>query len=397
MKPESNQRKSSFVLISIIFLIITIIVIFFGFRNFQLKKELKNRQIVPYVYQAKDLAKIARENDKNVEIIVNQETGLWDKAADKKIELIPDLVIGGPAETNPNKEFYRPGFVVADNEGNIYVSESLDCLIKKFDNQGNYLFSIGGKGQGPGEIGISFNFTIDEQNIIHVFDRVNQRITRFDSDGRFLTSYRIEEQLPPTYPIFVFANSKYYVSYYDRQKEKVVHVFSDEGKYIKSFGQSLHIEKPLSPGFYETLIDVSRGLLCFSDNRIYFSRLNPYEIHVYDLNGTLLKMIFRKNSFMPPYSIRLLEGGGISYTVQISSQLIGIWQEYIINYVRIPPNMDKKIGGILDVYDLEGQLLTTLKVKETINFSHLDKYGRMYGIRNYYEIPEIVRYALKLK
>lgn len=397
MKPESNQRKSSFVLISIIFLIITIIVIFFGFRNFQLKKELKNRQIVPYVYQAKDLAKIARENDKNVEIIVNQETGLWDKAAGKKIELIPDLVIGGPAETDPNKEFYRPGFVVADNEGNIYVSESLDCLIKKFDNQGNYLFSIGGKGQGPGEIGISFNFTIDEQNIIHVFDRVNQRITRFDSDGRFLTSYRFEEQLPPTYSIFVFANSKYYVSYYDRQKEKVVHVFSDEGKYIKSFGQSLHIEKPLSPGFYETLIDVSRGLLCFSDNRIYFSRLNPYEIHVYDLNGALLKMIFRKNSFMPPYSIRLLEGGGISYTVQISSQLIGIWQEYIINYVRIPPNMDKKIGGILDVYDMSGKLLTTFKINEVISFKHLDKCGNLYGAKNYYEIPEIVRYALKLK
>lgn len=397
MKPESNQRKSSFVLISIIFLIITIIVIVFGFHNFQLKRELKNRQIVPYVYKAEELAKIARENHKNVEIIVNQEIGIWDKAADKKIELIPDLVIGGPAETNPNKEFYHPGVVKADNEGNIYVSESLDCLIKKFDNQGNYLFSIGGKGQGPGEIGISFNFTIDEQNIIHVFDRVNHRITRFDSDGRFLTSYRIEEQLPPAYPNLIFVNNKYYVSYYDRQKEQVIHVFSDEGKYIKSFGQALHIEKPLSPGFYETLLDVSGGRLRFSDNRIYFSRYNPYEIHVYDLNGTLLKMIFRKNSFMPPYSIRLLEGGGISYTVQISSHLIGIWQEYIINYVRIPPNMDKWIGGILDVYDLEGRLLTTLKVKETINFNHLDKYGRMYGIRNYYEIPEIVRYALKLK
>ena len=41
--------------------------------------------------------------------------------------------------------------VVADSEGNIYVTDMMDYSLKKFDAAGSFLAKTGGRGQGPGE------------------------------------------------------------------------------------------------------------------------------------------------------------------------------------------------------------------------------------------------------
>lgn len=47
--------------------------------------------------------------------------------------------------------FYRWVSVAADDEGNMYVTDMMDCSLKKFDSRGNFIKKAGRKGQGPGE------------------------------------------------------------------------------------------------------------------------------------------------------------------------------------------------------------------------------------------------------
>lgn len=46
---------------------------------------------------------------------------------------------------------YRWVSVAVDDEGNMYVTDMMDCSLKKFDNRGNFIKKAGRKGQGPGE------------------------------------------------------------------------------------------------------------------------------------------------------------------------------------------------------------------------------------------------------
>ena len=58
----------------------------------------------------------------------------------------------GELETeDENIAFHIPSDIVIDEQGNIYILDSGNHRIQKFDPEGNYLASFGRKGQGPGE------------------------------------------------------------------------------------------------------------------------------------------------------------------------------------------------------------------------------------------------------
>ena len=66
------------------------------------------------------------------------------------ITMKTNLVIG--LEDQPvEHQFGQPIAVRTDVEGNIYVADRASKYIKVFDQDGNYLRSLGGRGRGPGE------------------------------------------------------------------------------------------------------------------------------------------------------------------------------------------------------------------------------------------------------
>jgi len=384
---QKTKNIVSFFFMAIVFLLIILTV-----ANLILKIKVKKLQVAPYVYKAEELAAIARQNDGNIKIIVNDKKGIWDRKKRGEASLILQLKIGGKEEKNPNKQFYRPGHIKLDNFGYIYIAEELDGEIKKFDKYGNYISSIGKKGQGPGEIGYGFNFLIDNENTIHVIDRINNRIMRFSCEGKYLHSFKLNKSLTYFPSSFVLRDNNYYISYYDRKNGKVVHIFDYQGNYIGSFADGVKIS-PLDARFDIIIKDISPGYLNINNDTLLFSRRNPYEIHCYDLRGHLLKKIFRKNSFMQPHSVKLLPNGGVNYSFQAETVFIGIWKDYIINQILIPPYQDNS-GCIVDIYNKKGILLTTIRIKEYIVFSCLDNDGFLYGVRNLFGIPEIIKYKL---
>ena len=56
----------------------------------------------------------------------------------------------------------------------------------KFDPDGNFIKSWGGKGKGPGEFDLPHSLVFDAQGLLYIADRNNARIQVFDADGNYI-------------------------------------------------------------------------------------------------------------------------------------------------------------------------------------------------------------------
>jgi len=121
------------------------------------------------------------EIEKGITIIKNPTESLYGEI---KFELEEDLSIGN--QQDENFMFYRGvDFFVDDNE-NIFVLDKGNCRIQKFDRNGNYLLTIGRKGQGPGEFEHPRRMYLDSKDNIYVLER--PRMSIFDKNGEFRRS-----------------------------------------------------------------------------------------------------------------------------------------------------------------------------------------------------------------
>ena len=89
----------------------------------------------------------------------------------------------------PTDRAGSPGSTVVDKDGNVFVSffGSDEGNLQKYDPEGKLLLSWGGTGDGDGEFaGRIEDIAIDKDGNIYVTDSYNHRIQKFDNDGNFL-------------------------------------------------------------------------------------------------------------------------------------------------------------------------------------------------------------------
>lgn len=98
------------------------------------------------------------ELEDGVKVIKNPNEPLYNEIT---LDLEEDLSIGN--EEDENYMFYTFVRLKVDSQGNIFALDGGNCRIQKFDSDGNYLHTIGRKGQGPGEFNRPFLFQIDEE------------------------------------------------------------------------------------------------------------------------------------------------------------------------------------------------------------------------------------------
>ena len=85
-----------------------------------------------------------------------------------------------------NAQFINPTGVAIDGLGNIYVVDSMNTCIQKFDSNGNYLGEWGSYGSGNGQFKWPYGVAVDGQGNVYVADTGNNRIQKFDSSGNYL-------------------------------------------------------------------------------------------------------------------------------------------------------------------------------------------------------------------
>lgn len=85
--------------------------------------------------------------------------------------------------------FNNPWGVAVDSVGNIYVADSGNNRIQKFDQDGVFLKKWGGLGTGNGQLQYPKGIAIDQSGKIYVTDRDNHRVQIFDTEGNFLGKF----------------------------------------------------------------------------------------------------------------------------------------------------------------------------------------------------------------
>jgi len=140
------------------------------------------------------------------------------------IELEVDLEIGN--DEDPNYQFYSVAGIALDSEQNIYVLDSGNHRVQKFDKDGHYLLTIGCEGEGPGEFLRLSSVFIDDRDTVYLSDR--RRIQIFDGEGIYKDSLTFENNINDFFldmdgNIFTFImqsddeGSKKYLVKYDRK------------------------------------------------------------------------------------------------------------------------------------------------------------------------------------
>ena len=134
------------------------------------------------------------ETKDGIRLIHNEKDGKWGKNPEISLEYVKN--IGDLESEDDNVLFYMPADIAVDNEGNVYVLDSGNHRIQKFDPQGNFLASMGRHGQGPGEFQYPQSIDIDDKGNIYVADSGNQKIHILKPDGTFEKDIKFTDESP---------------------------------------------------------------------------------------------------------------------------------------------------------------------------------------------------------
>ena len=119
------------------------------------------------------VVKMTRDGQPLLTIGIKGEAGEWNEAT-------------GSHKLN------QPNDVVLAGNGDVFVAQGHtpgaegDARVLKFDKNGKFIKSWGGKGSGPGQFQVAHGIAIDAKGLVWVADRENQRIQLFDQDGKFV-------------------------------------------------------------------------------------------------------------------------------------------------------------------------------------------------------------------
>ena len=81
----------------------------------------------------------------------------------------------------PGDSFYGPRDLAFDAQGNLYVSDTGNKRIIKYDPKGQMIGAVGGQGDGEGQFQEPVGIALDKDGLLYVADTWNQRIQVFDS------------------------------------------------------------------------------------------------------------------------------------------------------------------------------------------------------------------------
>ncbi|MEK9150025.1 MAG: CARDB domain-containing protein [Candidatus Desantisbacteria bacterium] len=125
---------------------------------------------------------------------------------------------------------------IAVSEGEVYVADSGNHRIRKFDKGGKLILEFGRFGEECGEFNFPYDVAVDKDGDIYVADTWNNRIQRFSRNGSFILSWgRLGDSAGNfkfPHSLAVDADSVYVADTGNRRVQK----FSKDGGFILEFG-----------------------------------------------------------------------------------------------------------------------------------------------------------------
>ncbi|NIO49017.1 MAG: 6-bladed beta-propeller [Candidatus Aminicenantes bacterium] len=252
------------------------------------------------------------------------------------LDLEEDLSVG--REDDDNYLFYRVRDIEVDDHGNLYVLESGNCRLQKFDADGQYLQTIGKKGQGPGEFERPSQLFLSEENIyvseyrkLHIFSRKGEFIRSI-----LLSDFTTDFSISSDKSIFGIATIRT-----DVEPKQCIIKLDPKGKMIKNIAQ-FDYPKPVQRKATDgTTMAFALGHqynsdLCFSqavNNKHIYAYSSEYSLFQVNLEGDL-ELIIKKEE--PTHSISQKEKNKI---YERFSDLEKKWPKGVVKEaVQFPPH-----------------------------------------------------------
>jgi hypothetical protein len=218
------------------------------------------------------------------------------------LDLEEDLIIG--REDNDNFLFFRVRDVTLDSENNIYILDSGNYRIQKFDTKGIYIKTIGKKGQGPGEFENPLSLHFDKKENLYVLD--GRQIKIFSTLGEFKKSIPLETSIVD-FSVNTEGDFLARINPSQERKEAIVRI-DTEGKITKHIAEYSDVEpavrKGSRPGSYIifTAFHSYTPHVCFSPidgESIAYGFPLKYEFYLADNEGNLRLRIQKDETTFP--------------------------------------------------------------------------------------------------
>jgi hypothetical protein len=251
------------------------------------------------------------EHEGEIKVVKNPANPLYGEVF---LDLEEELSIGN--ENDENYMFHEAANIATDSQENIYVSDSGNFRIQKFDHKGQYLQTIGKKGQGPGEFENPSRVFLDNQDNIYVTDgggkwRDSRLMKIFNSRGEFRQVIHLEDPISNFHVDpegNILANVSQRV---ERGTKRAVVKMNSEGKMIEKIAEfsdvkivtkkssemtaSFRVGHIYTPRLYFSPIDGQTFLYAYS---------TEYKVYVIDKDGKLMLKIQKNEA---PNSISISE------------------------------------------------------------------------------------------
>lgn len=315
------------------------------------------------------------ETKNGIRIVHNRQPALSEPAA--HLEFVRK--IGEMESEDENLMFVFPIHVARDGDGNLFVLDSRDYCIKKFDSDGNFLLKFGRQGQGPGEFQYPMLLGIGGENRLivqcmdstyQIFDLMGQYVDRFTMgsyDGLFMRVMKSGNVVGYSMN-FRGENSL---------ENKILKIFDLEGNTLHQFGEPMLLTNPRdswSANFLNLSLDV--------EDNIYASFAYQNRIEKYSPTGEILMTIDRELPFPVEYKTvkETMNIGGQSRQIDrlkstIVSRGMGIdrlSRIWVLGFIKEVPEIKERGEFIpqdynaFEIYSPDGVLLFHVPLPEEI-------------------------------
>ncbi len=263
------------------------------------------------------------EEINGVQIIHNGQKGQWEKKSQVSVKLVQ--TIGDIEAEEENLAFYLPSDVAIDNESNIYILDTGNHRLQKFNAQGQFMASIGHKGQGPGEFYFPTSVDVDPDGFLYISDPNNQRIQILKPDGKeFKTIRLIKEPMGPIRllkkGVLAMSSGGSTISFMpgsweeENKLPKLIKIINLEGDVLKRFGDAFDYKNILL-----NKVGNSFNFDVDLEGNVYLAFHHQNRIEQYSPEGKLLWRADRKLPYStdPPKNKGKMEAKGGNRLIQM--------------------------------------------------------------------------------
>ncbi|NMC64805.1 MAG: 6-bladed beta-propeller, partial [Acidobacteria bacterium] len=327
------------------------------------------------------------KDEKGITVVRNPAQPIYKKDI---ISFEEELQIGS-ADKSDKYIFSAIDGLDVDDNGHIYILDSRAAQVKVFGPDGEYLRSIGGRGQGPGEMQMPLFLQITADNELVVQDLATQHFLYFSLDGRFLRkeaywkeralrAVRIDQQgnliglkigAPP--PIGGWVLRKYNLNF-----EPIITLAEQPPDMAAKTEYNI-----LRATFY---FDV------FPNDNIILGHSEKYELDILNPEGKLIKKILKKHShlrirdddkdfYRERYESFIKIGGKLNFPGYFPCfSDIAVDDKGRIFVKTFEREKNKKGAFYFDLFDEEGKYLAKMPIAINLNRDSVWKNGKLYTV-----------------